>query len=142
MKSLVTVHPPLLPVVHDAVPDAPSFHAPLTLALGTGFSLLSWTVTITVARQLLPPCALRPVPSRSPTCIEMLGGGDLSTPNAAATFNRPLVKTRPSSDGVGTTLFKIASLIAAERAPGLAAAYRATAPVTCGAAIDVPLLTP
>ncbi len=55
------------------------------------------------------------------------------------TFRRPPVTHLPESDAVGDALPRMAVLIEVALAPGLSDAYSATAPVTCGVAIDVPL---
>ena len=52
------------------------------------------------------------------------------------------VTVLPASDAVGTALPRIAALICAAVEPGWLAAYSATAPVTCGVAIEVPLYEP
>ena len=59
-------------------------------------------------------------------------------PRAAKAFSRPPLATLPASSAVGVTPLRIAPRISATEMPGLAAASRATTPVTCGAAIEVP----
>ncbi len=54
------------------------------------------------------------------------------------TSSRPPVTVLPASDGVGMVAARIAALICAALAFGFSDFYSATAPATCGEAIDVP----
>ena len=67
--------------------------------------------------------------------VDAIYAGDLS--GNLWKFN--LKNNGSGADGVAVVEFRIADLICAAEAPGLRAAYRATAPVTCGVAIEVPL---
>src|ERR1051326_6471532 len=60
---------------------------------------------------------------------------------ARSTFNRPPVTTNPVSDGIGSTLFKIAAFRSCVFSPH-AERMSIAAPDTCGVAIDVPLAPP
>ena len=60
-------------------------------------------------------------------------------PTAALTLSSPPVATLPCNAVSGVVEERIADRISAAVASGLAAASSATAPVTCGVAIDVPL---
>lgn len=59
--------------------------------------------------------------------------------SAAFTSNLPPVTVFPTNEAVGTALDRIALRICATDAPGCVDAYNATAPVTCGVAMEVPL---
>src|SRR4051795_6709364 len=61
--------------------------------------------------------------------------------SAAAAFTRPPLATSPARAGRGRALERIACLSCAAVADGTRAASSAATPATCGAAIEVPLLT-
>ena len=58
---------------------------------------------------------------------------------AAAALSSPPVATLPAREATGVVVERIARRMSAAVARGLAAASRATVPVTKGTAIDVPL---
>jgi len=60
------------------------------------------------------------------------------TPTALATSSRPPVTHLPARPATASTLLSTRFLRWAMVSPGNTAAHSATAPVTCGAAIDVP----
>ncbi len=68
-----------------------------------------------------------------------VAAGDDYFDRAAFASSRPPVAVLPARDDVGTALLRIALLICAAVAPLCVEAYSATAPVTCGVAIEVPL---
>ena len=72
----------------------------------------------------------------SPTERRIAGTPGVKPP----TSRRPPVTVTPASDGVATTRERMASRISAALAAGFIDLYRAAAPVTCGVAIDVPLM--
>ncbi len=62
--------------------------------------------------------------------------------SARATFSRPPVTVFPAREGTGSTLERIRSFSACAFICGFAAASNATAPATCGVAIEVPFRYP
>src|SRR5687767_1000469 len=67
--------------------------------------------------------------------VRVMGAGTLS---AALTFRRPPVAVMPAKEEVGVVVLRMAVRISSAVALGFAAAYRATAPVTWGVAMEVP----